>query len=89
MYCAVLLTAAHCAELVRTEAPAHLAPSPDPSQRVPVLPRSFPGLEKVAEQRRWQLPWVAVTLYDPLLQVGPLCLSKGFWNGLCLLRLTL
>ncbi|KAI7837406.1 hypothetical protein COHA_008773 [Chlorella ohadii] len=28
----------------------------------------FPGLEKVAEQRRWQLPWVAVTLYDPLLQ---------------------
>lgn len=22
------------------------------------------------EQRRWQLPWAAVTLYDPLLQVG-------------------
>lgn len=38
-----------------------------------LLSHSFPGLEREAEQRRWQLPWVAVTLYDPLLQVGEGC----------------
>lgn len=34
----------------------------------PWLTCSFPGLEREAEQKRSQLPWAAVTLYDPLLQ---------------------
>lgn len=28
----------------------------------------YPSLERQAEQQRWRLPWVAVTLFDPLLQ---------------------
>lgn len=58
--------------------PAHLLPQPSEhnptlspaSKSTPLLLASFPSLEREAEQRRWQLPWVAVTLYDPLLQVG-------------------
>lgn len=29
---------------------------------------SYPALEQHVEQRRWALPWQAVTLFDPLLQ---------------------
>lgn len=36
----------------------------------------FPPLEREVESRRWHVPWVAVTLFDPLLQP----VRRGFFG---------